>query len=241
VSSPVSAGRAARVAALPILLAACLGAAAPHHHDRGPGAEVLAPGYFDLEFAAPEPGTYALPVVRRAADGAVLDESGRERRLWDVFGDRVVVLAFIYTTCSDVNGCPLASYVLQRVQERALADPALRDELRLVSVSFDPAHDTPAVMAEYGMRLRRDEFDWQFVTTASEAALAPLLDAYDQFVIRDASGSISHVLRVMLIDREHRVRNIYSVSYLHADTVLSDVRTVLRERQDALNKSRVLP
>jgi cytochrome c peroxidase len=223
---------AVRVAALTLLLAACLGAAAaPHHHEPGAGAtEVLAPGYFDLEFAAPEPGTYTLPVVRPAADGAVLDESGRERRLWDVFGDRIVVLAFMYTTCSDVNGCPLASYVLQRVQDRVLDDPKLRGKLRLISVSFDPSHDTPAAMAAYGARLRHDEFDWQFLTTTSEAALAPLLDAYDQFVIRDASGSISHVLRVMLIDRQHRVRNIYSVSYLHADTVLSDVRTLLRER-----------
>ena len=202
------------------------GEPAVHEH---PAPTVLAPGYFDLEFAAPAPGSYRLPRIRVAADGPVLDASAQPKRLYDYLGDRVVVLSFIYTTCSDVNGCPLAAYVLKRVQDRALGDPALRDRLRLVSVSFDPAHDTPAVMAAYAARLRAPGFDWQFLTTASRADLDPLLDAYDQWVVRDEHGVASHVLRVMLIDRERRVRNIYSVSFLHADLVLNDARTLLME------------
>jgi cytochrome c peroxidase len=202
-------------------------AANVEHHHAPPAA--LAPGYSRLAFAPPTPGTYELPPLRRAADGDVLDEAGRAHRLHDYFGDRVVVLAFIYTTCSDVNGCPLAAYVLKQVQDRALTDPALRDRLRLVSVSFDPRHDTPSVMAAYGERLRAPRFDWVFLTSASDAAIQPVLDAYDQWIVRDASGALSHTLRVMLIDRQMRVRNIYSVSFLHADLVLSDVRTLLLE------------
>jgi cytochrome c peroxidase len=214
-----------RVAPAAMLIAAGALVAAEGAHVHEPPV-VLAPGYFDLEFEAPKPGSYTLPVIRQAADGEVLDETGRVRRLWDVFGDSVVLLSFIYTTCSDVNGCPLASYVLKRIDERVAADPGLRGQVRLVSLSFDPAHDTPAVMTEYGRRLRGDGSAWTFLTTASATALQPILDDYDQFVIRDESGAISHVLRVLLIDRERRVRNIYSVSYLHADTVLSDLRTV---------------
>ena len=194
-----------------------------------PGVTVLAPGYFDLEYAAPKPGSYALPPLRIAADGAVLDDAGRPHHLYDYLGDRVVVLSFIYTTCSDVNGCPLASFVLKRVQDLALTRPNVRDRLRLVSVSFDPAHDTPPVIAEYGSHLRAPNFDWTFLTTASDRALQPLLDRYDQAVFRDENGALSHILRVMLIDREKRVRNIYSVSFLHPDTVLSDVETLLME------------
>lgn len=206
-----------------LLAASTAGEPAIHEH---PAPTVLAPGYFDLTFAPPAPGSYRLPVLRVAADGAVRDEAGRARRLYDFLGDRIVVLSFIYTTCSDVNGCPLASYVLKKIQDRVLADAMLRERVRLVSVSFDPGHDTPPVMAAYGARLRAPGFDWPFLTCASQADLQPLLDAYDQWVVRDASGAFSHVLRVMLIDRERRVRNIYSVSYLHADVVLNDVRTV---------------
>ena len=209
-----------------VLAASGATCAAEHQH---PAPTVLAPGYFALEFPAPVPGTYQLPPLRAAADGAVLDDSGHTRHLYDFMGDRVVLLSFIYTTCSDVNGCPLAAYVLKRVQDRAVTDPNLRDKLPIVSLSFDPQHDTPAVMAEYGARLRAPGFDWAFLTTASDDVLKPTLDAYDQSVYRDESGAVSHILRVMLIDEQHRVRNIYSVSFLHADTVLSDVQSLLLE------------
>ena len=204
--------------------------AAEHLH---PPPTVLAPGYSALEFTAPAPGSYQLPPLMVAADGPVLDDAGRSKRLYDYLGDRIVLLSFIYTTCSDVNGCPLASYVLKRVQDRALTEPGLHDKLRLVSVSFDPAHDTPAVMAAYATRLRAPGFDWVFLTGASDASLHGVLDAYDQSIYRDESGAVSHILRVLLIDRQRRVRNIYSVSFLHADTVLSDVQTLLLDAPSA--------
>ena len=216
-----------RGAVITVVLSFGWAASAAEHQHSPP--TVLAPGYFDLEFTPPTPGSYQLPSLRIAADGAVLDDTGRPRRLYDYLGDRIVLLSFIYTTCSDVNGCPLAAYVLKRVQDRALAEPALREQLRLVSISFDPEHDTPPLMAAYGARLRAAGFDWAFLTSASGAQLKPILDAYDQSVFRDESGAVSHTLRVMLIDRQHRVRNIYSVSFLHPDTVLNDVRTLLLE------------
>ncbi len=200
-----------------------------------PTPTVLAPGYFDLDFAPPTVGSYVLPTVRGAVDGQVLDESGKPRMLHEFLGDKVVVLSFIFTTCSDVNGCPLASYVLKRVQDRVLEIPALADSVRLVSLSFDEIYDTPTVMAAYGKRLRAQGFDWVFLAPRSQETLAPVLAGYDQWVQRDVDAdgkplaSFSHILRVLLIDRAKRVRNVYSVSYLHADTVLNDVRTVLAD------------
>jgi cytochrome c peroxidase len=220
--------------------AATVGAATVGATDAPTAApNVLAPGYFDLEYPAPTPGTYALPPLRVAADGLLLDEHGTLHHLYDYLGDRVVLLSFIYTTCNDVNGCPLASFVLKRVQDRALAQPDLHDRLRIVSVSFDPAHDTPAAMSAYAARVRAPGFDWVFLTPRSEAALQPLLDRYDQAVFRDDAGAISHILRVMLIDRQRRVRNIYSVSFLHADTVLSDVESLLMESAKTASTTRL--
>jgi len=194
---------------------------------------VLAPGYFDLEYPAPRPGTYALPPLRVAADAELIGENGAPHHLYDYYGDRVVLLSFIYTTCSDVNGCPLASFVLKKVQDRALADGDLRDRLRIVSVSFDPAHDTPAVLTAYADHVRSPNFQWTFLTGRSASAIQPMLDRYDQAVFRDETGAIAHILRVMLIDRQRRVRNIYSVSFLHPDTVLADVRTLLLEERSS--------
>jgi len=218
-------------AALAVLIAASA-VAATHNH---PTATVLAPGYADLQFTPPTPGTYRLPAMGEAADGEVIDSSGAPRRLYDLIGPKLTLLSFIYTSCSDVNGCPLASYVLRGVQNQLLKDPAIADEVRLLSVSFDPQHDTPAVLADYASRLVAPGFDWQFLTTAGDAQLTPILVAYDQWVQKDYApdgrylGSMSHILRVYLIDPQRRIRNIYSTSYLHADTVMSDIRTLLAE------------
>jgi len=196
---------------------------------------VLAPGYAELEFIPPTAGSYALPAMGMAADGAVLDTAGAAGRLHDYVGGKLTVLSFIFTTCNDVNGCPLATYVMSGVQNAVLEDPELAEQVRLVSFSFDPELDTPQTLGRYGDQFRKDDFDWVFLTTASQDTLQPTLDAYDQWVIRDYDadgnymGTMSHVLRVYLIDAERRIRNIYSTSFLHADTVVNDLRTLLRD------------
>jgi cytochrome c peroxidase len=198
-------------------------------------ATILAPGYGELEYRAPAPGTYALPPLGRAADGQVRDDSGKPLRLRDVLAGRLVVMGFIYTHCPDVNGCPLASYVMKQVQARLATEARLRENVRLVSLSFDPQQDTPRVMNEYAHHFRRADFDWQFLTTDSEQALQPILDGYDQWrqriYLADGSygGSMSHILRVYLIDRHQKIRNIYSAGFLHPETVMNDLKTLLLE------------
>ena len=222
-------GKAVLLAAALALVAAApsLSGQATHAH---PKPEVLAPGYGPLEFEPPLPGSYALPPLGRAADGDLLDGRGRATQLHQLLDGRIAVLSFIYTTCSDINGCPLATHVLRGVQDRLLDAPSLHGQVRLISLSFDPERDTPSVLARYGGYFKAPGFDWRFLTTRSQAELAPVLDAYGQWVIRDPDeGALSHLLRVYLIDREKRIRNIYSVSFLHADTLLNDIRTLLME------------
>ncbi len=203
------------------------------HHEPAGRTQVLAPGYSALSFPAPEAGSYLLPSLGHAADGELLDSSGAPVTLHALYADKIVVLSFIYTSCNDVNGCPLASFVLSLVQRRLSSDEELSSKVRLVSVSFDPANDSPQVMANYAKSFRHGNVDWRFLTAASDESLAPVLDDYDQSVIRDRNtdgellGSMSHILRVFLIDSHMNVRNIYSPSFLHPDVLLADIRTVL--------------
>lgn len=215
-----------------LLVALPLGA----QHGHAPPA-VLAPGYAPLAFPLPAAGSYQLPPLWSAADGAVVDTDGRSLRLHDLLGDRYVVLSFIFTRCSDVNGCPLATYVLKELQERLRTDPLMNGRVRLLSLSFDPGHDTPAVLKRYAARVQAPDFDWRFLTTRTQVELEPILRAYDQTVLRDYDaegrelGTISHLLRVYLIDRQRRIRNVYSVNFLHVDTVANDIRTLYAEDQ----------
>ncbi len=222
---------------LPIFLALLLHLSPLQAQSDAPSQITLAPGYGTLGYEPPAVGSYALPPLGTAADGEVLDSDGTAVRLHQLFGDGYVLLAFIYSTCSDVNGCPLTSHVFYQIKSAMKRDPEIARHLRLISLSFDPAVDTPEVMQLYGNNFRYagSAGEWRFVTTASEQQLAPLLDAYNQDIQREYSaegrysGDYSHLLRVFLIDPQKKIRNIYSVAFLHQELILNDFRTLLQE------------
>lgn len=186
-----------------------------------------------LGYTPPAPGSYELPPIKRAVDGIVFDTKGNRQRLFDCMDDKLVILSFIYTTCSDI--CHIATYVLQQVTTELKQDPVLSDQVRLVTLSFDPDHDTPEVMHRYAQEMECDTSGWVFLTTSSHAELQPILDGYGQYIVRerDAAGKVTgafmHVLKVFLIDRERKIRNIYSLSFLHSTLLLNDIRTLLLE------------
>ena len=202
-------------------------------------ADTLPPatGYGELPYDLAAPGTYQLPAVGRARDGQVLSPDGQQTSLYDVFDDQYVLLSFIYSSCNDINGCPLTSYVSWQIKAEMREDDLLADNLKLVSVSFDPEVDTPEVMKLYAENFKYAGAagDWQFLTTDSVASLAPILTAYEQDIQRqyslDGTGTkdFSHILRVFLIDPQKQIRNIYSVSFLHKDVILNDVNTLFIE------------
>lgn len=192
----------------------------------------LALGYRPLPYPAPVPGSYILPVLGLAADGDVLDTTGQPLALHSLLGDRLVLLSFIYSTCDDINGCPLATAVLHRLAAAIKATPGLEPSLRLITLSFNPVHDTPAEMARFGRSLQTGGVDWRFLTTRSSAEIDPILRAYQQPIEREVNpagqqtGRFSHLLRVFLIDRDRQIRNIYSASVLHPDLVMADIKTL---------------
>ena len=197
--------------------------------------EVLAPGWSELEFEPPTAGSYQLPPLGLAGDGTLLDGQGETTQLHGLMGDKILVLSFIYSSCSEANGCPLATHVLDRIKTRLLESPGEGEAVRFISLSFDPVQDTPQVMRAYGSGFVSEDFDWRFLTTSDESQLEPILQSYGQMVIRDPQtedgpgGRISHILRVFLIDQNKQIRNVYSPSFLHADTIINDIQTLQLE------------
>src|SRR5207244_10109073 len=135
---------------------------------------------------------------------------------------------------AELARCPLGNPVLKPIGAALAAEPSLARRAQLITVSFDPERDTPARMAEV-RALYHPSASWRFVTTRGEAELRPLLDDFGQPVakLRFAdgrwSGLFRHVLKVFLLDRENRVRNIYSVGFLGPALVLNDIRTLAGE------------
>ena len=189
------------------------------------------------DYDAPVPASYQLPIIQLAADAALLDAAGKPISLRELTRGRVTVLSFIYTRCASAKACPMATGVLMDLHELSADHPDLAKNLSLVSMSFDPTHDTPERMRTYSALAseRPTAAPWHFITARSEAELRPVLAAYGQSVDRkanvaDPTGPLNHTLRVYLIDRDGRIRNIYSSGTLDIRLVLADVRTLLLEK-----------
>jgi cytochrome oxidase Cu insertion factor (SCO1/SenC/PrrC family) len=188
----------------------------------------------EYDYDIPHPGTYALPEIMKAGDGVVLDSDGSSLSLKETMRGRITLLSFIYTRCPDPRACPMATGALRELHELSARDPALRMNLLLASMSFDPARDTPRVMQVFARVNRRQEdgAPWRFFTTPTQETLQPILDAYGQVLDRrrdDPAQRIYHPVRVYLIDRRGMVRNIYSFGLLDPRLVATDVRTLLLE------------
>jgi cytochrome oxidase Cu insertion factor (SCO1/SenC/PrrC family) len=177
----------------------------------------------------------------RAPEGRVLDLDGRPYPMSRFTSGKITLLGFIYTSCADRHGCPLAFQVFHTVRHRVARHPRLRGRVRLVSLSFDPARDTPAALRRYAAGVRRTGVEWAFLTTESVRALEPLLDGFGQDVRVEVDGQgrplgpLAHVLKVFLLDRGGVVREIYTTSYLFPDVILNDMET-LRLEEDALTR-----
>lgn len=199
----------------------------------------------DYDYDVPLPGTYSLPVIKTAADGELLDSTGKPVRLVDLTRGRITVMSFIYTRCAAAKACPYATGVLRQLHAESENNPTLARSLRLVSMSFDPERDTPERMAAYSSLAsqRPSAAPWHFVTASSETTLLPILKAYGQAVDKrenpaDPAGPLNHTLRVFLIDAAGHVRNIYSSGTLDLRLVLADVRTLIMETESTRHHSR---
>jgi protein SCO1 len=185
----------------------------------------------------PAPGSYRLAQIQPCPDGEVLTHQARPSRLHAQLSGRISLVAFMYTYCRDAHGCPLAFKVMTELHARIAQDSPLAQRVQLVSLSFDPSNDTPEQMARYGHdHLKDPRVTWRFLTTASVPKLLPLLGGLGQDVTveMDAQGrptrTLNHMLKLFLIDARLKLREVYSVNTVDAQTVVNDMRTLVLER-----------
>lgn len=186
------------------------------------------------QFTPPPPGTYTLPPIDTIVDHQLLDSTGKSVELFDLTAGKVTVISFMYTSCAEVGGCPLAATVLQQIDQLLDQHPELARHVTLISLSFDAERDSPQHMAEVRQGLA-PHTDWHFLTSANQHDLQAVLADFNQPVAKlwnedgSWSGLFRHVLKVYLLDTHHQVRNIYSTGLFSAQLVLNDIETVLLE------------
>jgi protein SCO1/2 len=168
--------------------------------------------------------TPKLAVIRQAPDFTLPDTAGRAVQLSALRG-RVVLISFIYTTCTDA--CPLLTQRMVLLRER-LEGEGLGPNTEFLSVTVDPVRDTVDALAQYAARFGAASDRWRFVRDSPEQ-LRPVLTAYDEWTQLLPKGDIDHPARLHLIDAEGRVREIYSLEFFDQRQAFLDIQALVRE------------
>ena len=192
---------------------------------------------------SPEGAADTLGGYGAVPDFALVERSGRRVGLEDLRG-MVWVANFIYTECAET--CPLQSLEVARLQQEFAA-------ARFASITVDPDHDTPAVLAEYARRYRADLERWLFLTGSKAAIYALARDGFKlgvteieatragrlgrsmtpapAFASHGSKGLILHSPRFVLVDRSAHIRAYHRSDDPESLTRLrKNLRTLLAER-----------
>jgi protein SCO1/2 len=173
-------------------------------------------------------GVHLLEAGDTVPDTKLTDQDGAPISLADWRGSAFVV-SFIYTRCPLFQFCPLVDRRFAEIQKIIRASPQLKSKLRLLSISFDPDNDKPAVMRAHAATLGADPVVWRFAT-ADRAVVDRLAATFGVNVIRERGGTITHNLRTAVIDPRGRIVAIHDSNDWTAATIADELTAALHAR-----------
>jgi protein SCO1/2 len=140
--------------------------------------------------------------------------------------NKVWIADFFYTECP--GPCPMLSSRLSALQGKL----ANRSDVRLVSISLDPAKDTPAVLQQYANRFKAGP-NWYFLTGDKAMTYSLVQTGFKLAVAEEKNNPdpITHSTKLLLIDRQGWVRGFYEgVGADQTEQLVSDVDKLLNEK-----------
>ncbi len=151
----------------------------------------------------------------------LLEASDRTRFTLATLRGSITVVEFIYTNCPTL--CVSLGEAFTRLQ--AVLTESRRDDVRLLSIGFDTAHDTPDSLAAYGKRHRADPRRWTLARVVNPPELPPLLAAFGVVVIADSYGGFSHNAALHVVDDRGRLFQILDADDVEGVTRLLATRS----------------
>jgi protein SCO1 len=165
----------------------------------------------------PHPGD-AMP------DVALVDQDGKALRLAD-FRGKALALTFVFTRCPLPDFCPLVMRNFAAAHAALARDAALAARTHLLTVSFDPAHDTPDVLRAFGKPFQKTAppfTHWTLATGKDEAIRA--LGAALELDYVEENRSFTHNLRTAVLDREGKLRRLFRGNEWKPEELVAELR-----------------
>lgn len=173
----------------------------------------------------PQPG-------EKVPDFGLINQDGRRIRLRSYQGD-VLLVTFIYTRCPFPTFCPLVSRNFAQIYAQLRKDPAIGSKkIRLLSVSFDPKHDTPAALKRYAESFKSttgsDPFDrWEFATVSAKEL--PNVANFFGLHYSVSGDQIVHSLSTSVISPDGTIYKWYDDNAWKPTDLLQDARQSLEQ------------
>jgi protein SCO1/2 len=159
-------------------------------------------------------------------DVQLVDQDGHQKK-FSAFEGSPVVVTFMYTRCPLPTFCPLMDRHFATIQQTLETDPTLK-KVHLVSVSFDPATDTPPVLKKHARELKADPARWTFFT-GKEDDIDRFAAHFGVVVTRDPTDptNITHTLCTAIIGADGRLVKSYPGNEWTPAQVLADLKPVV--------------
>src|SRR6266404_5292471 len=125
------------------------------------------------------------------------------------FQGQALAITFLFTRCPFPTFCPLMANHFADAQKKLLATPNAPTNWHLLTISFDPDFDKPAILKAYAERYKYDPAHWSFATGAL-IDITALAEQVGLIFSHDETGNISHNLRTVVVDASGSVRKIFS-------------------------------
>jgi len=178
-----------------------------------------------IEGADPNPGD---PVP----DYRLINQDGKAIRLQD-FKGKALLLTFIYTRCQDPNQCTLMSSNFAAIDQELQKQPELYAKTHLLSVSFDPADDTPKVLRSYGAAHTGKYSDetfahWEFATGSPDEVKGIAKFFGLRYYQDTTSGTeqVIHSLRTAVISPDGKIVKVYRGNEWKPEEMVSELQSV---------------
>jgi protein SCO1 len=164
-------------------------------------------------------------------DFHLIDQDGKSIHLGQYHG-KALLITFIYTRCPMDDFCPKMSRNFAAIEKSLSSDKGLLDRSNLLSISFDPAFDTPAVLRAYGNNYTAGQgfAHWQFATPGKDAdSLAKMEKFFNVGVTPpDSKDTLTHSLSTVLVGPEGKIAAWYPGSEWTPQEVVQKVRSLAK-------------
>lgn len=166
------------------------------------------------------------PVLGKAPDFTMQTIADKQQSFYQLEG-KVRLVEFFYAGCPDI--CPATTANMVTIQNKLKQEQLFGNQVEFVSITFDPAHDTPESLKQYADKLGADLPSWLFMRGTDEET-KNAAKQFHVFYEVNKDGTVNHTIKsLFLVDRSNNIRGVYKEGrMMPVEQITKDIEALAR-------------